>query len=66
MLISNKIKDVRAAGQAWIEATLAKEEINLKDYDRPLKVIKEKGKSPFQSQVARYGFMNAITRFIAP
>lgn len=65
MLIS-KINDSNQAAQIWLQKKLEIDEMVLPDYERPTKVIKEIGQTPFQSEVARYGFLTAIVKNITP
>jgi hypothetical protein len=60
------INDIKAAGQSWLMQKVAEDEMNLPDYERPLKKIIRKGTNPFQKDVAKHGFMTAVERYIAP
>lgn len=57
---------MRQASREWLQKKLAQEELALPDYERPLKTITEKGKSPFQKQVAQYGFAQAVYKNLEP
>jgi len=55
------------AGDAWLEERLRQDEAVLPEaYERPLKVIKERSKTPFQNQASRYGILTACFKAVAP
>lgn len=66
MIIPNTIKDTYSAGRAWLSRQLVIDDLSLPDYDRPLKSITRKGKSPLEKQIAQYGFLTAITKNLLP
>lgn len=66
MIISNKIQDAQSAKAHWLEKRLELDELHLFDYERPLKKITQIRISPFQSRVARYGFISALYREVRP
>ena len=66
MTISNTIQDRHTASLAWLYRKLMSDEATLPDYDRPLKVIKDKGRSPFETNVARYGFSKSVIKYLLP
>lgn len=66
MYINTKINDKHTAAEMWLRRKLEIEELNLPDYERPLFVKKEKGKSHWQKKVAQYGFAMSCYKYIAP
>lgn len=66
MTLPNTIQDTYTAGREWMKRRLELDEFTLPDYERPLKTITEKGKSPFQKQIAQYGFAQAVFKNFLP
>jgi len=66
IITRSQFKDTKAVAEAWINHQCYLDELDLHDYERPLKVMKEVGPGPFEKMVARYGFAGACLRYIAP
>lgn len=66
MLISNKIQDRYSASQAWLKRRLELDDLELPDYKRPLKEMKEKRPTRFKSQVIKYGIITAFFKEVIP
>lgn len=67
MIINTKFITVQQAGRACLKRQLEIDECNLPDYQRPLKVIKERThKTFFQKEVDKHGFLVAFIKSNLP
>ncbi len=64
--LPDTINDIHSAGREWLRLKLKEEEKDLPDYDRPLKEIKEVGKTEFGKQVSKWGLLRAIIKNVTP
>jgi len=62
-----KFYTLQQAGRACLKRQLEVDEVNLPDYQRPLKVIKERThKTFFQKDVDKHGFIMAVVKSNLP
>jgi hypothetical protein len=67
MLINLKeFHSIEDAGRVCMKHALEVDEINLPDYDRPTKEMKEVKLTPFQSSIIKYGLLTSMFNYMKP